>query len=139
MKLINRDTDYAIRALCHIAKRKNDITSAQSLVRCLKIPRPFLRKILQNLNKKGFLKSYRGKGGGFFLARPPEKIFILDLIKLFQGPFNLSEHILRKVTCPHIKKCVLKKKLDAIQLYISKELKSVTIASLMKGFSQSRE
>ena len=56
MKLITRDTDYAVRALVFIAKQKEEIVSVRDLVEKLKIPKPFLRKILQLLNKKGLLK-----------------------------------------------------------------------------------
>ncbi|MBU2258562.1 MAG: Rrf2 family transcriptional regulator, partial [Candidatus Omnitrophica bacterium] len=68
MKLITRDTDYALRALCFIAKNKDKVTPAPELVAKLKIPRPFLRKILQSLDKNGLLKSYKGKGGGFVMT-----------------------------------------------------------------------
>ena len=74
MKLINRDTDYAVRALSYILRRKDKIVTAAELVRELDMPRPFLRKILQSLNKNGFLKSQRGKGGGFILA-PSDHFF----------------------------------------------------------------
>ena len=65
MKLITRDTDYAVRALCFIGQRQKRLISASELVANLKIPRPFLRKILQTLNREGILNSYKGKGGGF--------------------------------------------------------------------------
>ena len=64
MKLITRDTDYAIRALCCIAKRKETIISVDKLVKQLRIPRPFSRKILQTLNKRKILRSYKGTSGG---------------------------------------------------------------------------
>ena len=115
MKLITRDTDYAIRAICFIAKRKKELISASELVRCLKIPRPFLRKILQILNKKRILKSVKGKGGGFHLLFPPNKIFLLDLIRIFQGPLKLNECIFKNNVCPNIKTCRLKKRIDNIQ------------------------
>jgi Rrf2 family protein len=132
MKLITRDTDYAIRALCYIAKHKKKIVCVTDLVKELKIPRPFLRKILQKLNKKKLLKSYKGIGGGFTLSRPPKKIFVTDLIRIFQGPVKLNEHIFKKSCCPHIKTCVLRKKLDKIETHVVSDLKSITIASLVK-------
>jgi hypothetical protein len=76
MKLINRDTDYALRAMSFIVKYNKKIVSVAELVKSLKIPQPFLRKILQKLNKQGILKSYKGKDGGFLLAKPANKIFI---------------------------------------------------------------
>ena len=130
MKLITRDTDYAMRALCLIAGQKNDIVSVSWLVRELKIPRPFLRKILQILTKKGILKSYKGKGGGFVLNVPKEQIFLIDIIKAFQGPIGISQHIFKNKICPNMKNCKLKKKLDDIEKYIIFKLKDITLSSL---------
>lgn len=132
MKLITRDTDYAIRAICFIAKQKNRIITVTELVNKLKIPRPFLRKILQILNKEKLLKSYKGKGGGFRLSSEPNKIFLVNLIKIFQGPFKLNDCFLKKSICPDIRSCILKKKIDAIEKYIVSELNSISIASLLK-------
>jgi Rrf2 family protein len=91
-----------------------------------------LRKILQILNKKGILKSYKGLGGGFLLARPRHKIFLLDLIEIFQGPLKLNECIFKKMVCPNTKRCVLKKKIDDIERYVISQLGSITIASLLR-------
>ncbi len=131
-KLITRDIDYAVKALIFLAKQKKRIVSVAELVRNLKIPRPFLRKILQALNKNGLLKSYKGRGGGFTLALRPEKIFLIDLIEIFQGSLRLSECLLGRMICPDRSACVLKKKIDAIERYVISELKSITIASLLK-------
>jgi len=130
LKLITRDTDYAIRALCYIAKQNKEIVSVTELVKKLKVPRPFLRKILQILNTKGILESYRGLGGGFKLLRSANKIFIVDLIIIFQGSFNLNECFFKKMICPHKKDCQLKKKIDDIEKVVLLKLKTISIASL---------
>lgn len=132
MKLITRDTDYALRALSFIAKKKRNIITARELVKKLHIPRPFLRKILQSLNKERILKSHRGSGGGFLLAKPTNKIFLLKLMEIFQGPFSLNECFLKKVSCPDRKSCVLRKKIRGIEKHVIRELKSITIAALTR-------
>ncbi|MFH1269537.1 MAG: Rrf2 family transcriptional regulator [Candidatus Omnitrophota bacterium] len=132
MKLITRDTDYALRALCFISRRKKEIISAAELVKELKIPRSFLRKLLQILNKKMVLKSYKGKGGGFLLAVPANKVFLVDLIEIFQGPLRLNECFFKKLACPRRNTCALRKKIDRIERYVIRELKSITLASLLK-------
>lgn len=131
MKLITRDIDYALRAICFIAKRKKEMVTASELVEKLRIPRPFLRKILQVLNKKGILKSYKGAGGGFLIAIPANKILLVDLIEIFQGPLRLSECLFKKMICPDTHTCALRKKIDAIENYVIQELKSISIASLL--------
>jgi len=131
MKLITRDTDYAIRALCYIAKHEKRMISAAELVGVLKIPRPFLRKILQVLNKKKLLKSYKGKGGGFKLNVKSSKITLPVLIRIFQGPLQLSEHVFKNKACPHTDRCKLKKRLDRIEGYIISALKDITLDCLL--------
>ncbi|MDD5006297.1 MAG: Rrf2 family transcriptional regulator [Candidatus Omnitrophica bacterium] len=133
MKLITRYTDYAVRALCFIVKENQEVVSVSDLVKRLKIPGPFLRKILQALNTEGILNSYKGQGGGFTLARRPEKIFLVDLIEIFQGAFKLNECFFKKKDCPNTNTCPLKKKIDSIEKYVTTELKSITIASLLRG------
>lgn len=131
MKLITRDTDYAVRALIFITKQKEKIVSVSDLVKELKIPKPFLRKILQILNKHEILNSYKGKGGGFVLARSPKKIFLIGLMRIFQGSLKFNECFLKKKICPNIRKCILRKKIDRIEKYAINQLNSITINSLL--------
>lgn len=130
MRLITRNTDYAIRALSYIARQGEKVISVSQLAKELKAPRPFLRKILQILNKKRILVSYKGQGGGFALAKNPDEIFLTDLIETLQGEIKLNKCLFKKMFCPDIKNCVLKKKVDEIERYVVSQLKSITIASL---------
>ncbi len=132
MKLITRNTDYALRAICYIAKSKNNVVTATELVKKLQIPRPFLRKLLQILGKKRILKSSKGQGGGFILAVSPKDIHLIDLMRAFQGKFSLNECSFKKLICPNIKTCPLRHKLLKIEDYIGKQLNHITIAALIK-------
>ena len=132
MKLITRNTDYAVRALCCIAEQKQEVISADQLVKSLKMPRPFLRKILQTLNKEGLLNSSKGKGGGFTLTISPGKITLTDVMKIFQGPLKLNECKFRKSDCPYVSDCFLKKKIDEIEKEVIAKLKAITITSIIK-------
>lgn len=132
MKLITRDTDYAIRAITCIAGSKKKTVSVSVLAQELNIPHAFLRKIFQTLNKAGLLRSYKGKGGGFTLTVKPSKITIFDLIEIFQGSFQLNEHVFKGKTCPNIRICKLKKKIDKLEDEVIANLRTITIESLMK-------
>jgi Rrf2 family protein len=96
------------------------------------MPRPFLRKILQTLNKEGLLNSSKGKGGGFTLTISPEKITLTDVMKIFQGPLKLNECKFRKNDCPYVSDCFLKKKIDEIEKEVIAKLKAITITSIIK-------
>lgn len=131
MKLITRDTDYAVRALCFLSSAKEKRVPVPVLVHKLSIPLPFLRHILQVLNKKGVLKSYKGLGGGFELSVEPGRILLVDLIRIFQGPLRLNECIFKKKICPNKNICALREKISAIENRVISELGSITIASLL--------
>lgn len=129
MKLITRNTDYALRALCYISKRR-DLISVDELVKELGVPRPFMRKILQRLNKERILESYKGRGGGFKLKVPPAKIFIIRIMRIFQGQVGLNGCFLKKDICPDKGRCVLRKKIHAIEDDLFERLKQINVASL---------
>ena len=133
MKLITRNTDYAVRALCYIAEQKQKVISGDRFIKSLEMPRPFLRKILQTLTKAGLLNSSKGKDGGFSLAVSPEEITLFEVMKIFQGSIRLTEHQFKKSDCPHINNCLLKKKLDEIEKEVMVKLKAITISSILKN------
>lgn len=131
MKLINRNTDYAVRALSYFAQTQDRIVPVGELVDQLAIPRPFLRKILQILHQEGQLLAYKGRNGGFKLAYSPNRIFLADLIAIFQGPLKLNECIFKKRICPEVKVCRLRKQIALIEQKAIAELKRITIKSLL--------
>jgi Rrf2 family protein len=53
------------------------------------IPRKFLELILLELKKHGLLQSKKGKGGGYFLAKPPESITLSQVIGFMDVPIAL--------------------------------------------------
>ncbi|PIQ87084.1 MAG: hypothetical protein COV73_03805 [Candidatus Omnitrophica bacterium CG11_big_fil_rev_8_21_14_0_20_43_6] len=132
MKLITRNTDYALRAICYIAKQKK-VIAVSELVRGLGVPRPFMRKILHRLSQKKILVSYKGQAGGFKLNLPPQKIFIIQIMQVFQGKVGLSRCFLKKDICPNKGKCILRKKINVIENNVLTQLRQINIASLIKG------
>jgi len=96
MKLLSRNTDYAVRALMILGVRERDYTSARSISEVQRIPYSFLRKILQTLIQNGLVESREGGKGGFRLAVAPERIKLINLIRIFQGGIKFSECMFRK-------------------------------------------
>jgi len=132
MKLLTRNTDYAIRAICCMSSKPEKLFTVTELVNDLKMPRPFLRKILQTLNKVGVVKSVRGSGGGFKLVKNPDKLTLADLIEVFQGPLSINECTFKKRVCPNTGRCSLKSKIKNIEDSVKAELRSTSIGSLLK-------
>ncbi|MCM8758108.1 MAG: Rrf2 family transcriptional regulator [Candidatus Omnitrophica bacterium] len=131
MRLITRDTDYAIRTLCLMADRPKKVFSVSELTKKLNIPRPFLRKILQILHKNKILEAFKGKGGGFLLKKSIDKIYLLDLMNIFQGRFSLNRCLFKRKPCPRIDTCKLRKRIKKMERYLLDELKKISLGSLL--------
>jgi len=94
---ISRSTGYALLAVGYLAKHQEEgIILSQDVSKEYNIPLEYLLKILQQLVKANILRSKRGPRGGFSLARPPQKITLLQVIEAVDGPMvsqlDLSEH-----------------------------------------------
>lgn len=130
MKLITKDIDYAVRAIVFMADSKAEQVSSGTLLKGLKISRPFLRKILHTLEKNNILLSQKGRGGGFRLIVKPEDIKLSYLVKIFKGEFTILDCVFNKEPCINIATCRLRNKMMLIEDFISLELKTITIESL---------
>src|SRR5206468_11031068 len=84
---LSRKTRYALRALYALA---GDAARGPVLIADLAdrehIPRKFLEAILLELKNAGILRSKKGKGGGYALARPAEQVTMGQVIRIIDGP-----------------------------------------------------
>jgi Rrf2 family protein len=60
--------------------------STAKLAACHELPPAYLNKQLQALAKAGIVTSTPGARGGFRLARPLEKITVMDVVTAIEGP-----------------------------------------------------
>jgi len=87
MTTLSRKARYALRALYALA---NDESGGPVLIADLAerehIPHKFLELILLELRNAGILRSKKGKGGGYALARPPREVTLGQIIRVVDGP-----------------------------------------------------
>lgn len=85
--MLSATCKYGIRAVLFIASRQEQETNTRlkEIVDKLKVPQPYLAKILQTLARKKILHSSKGPHGGFSLMIPPAKLTLMDLIEALDG------------------------------------------------------
>jgi Rrf2 family protein len=130
MRFVTRDTDYGLRALMYMVKLKGKTATVDEIAAKGKLPKVFLRRILQKLAKKKVLVSYKGKSGGFALLSKPGELRVTDVMKVFQGEIDLTNCLLKGKICPNRGTCSLRKKIKSINLAVISELDKITIKSL---------
>ena len=60
--------------------------SVDALADYFEVPSAYLAKQMQLLRRAGIVESVRGKGGGYRLARSPDAISLLDIVRAIEGP-----------------------------------------------------
>lgn len=78
--MISQTVEYALRAMSHLASRAGCCASSSALAEATHAPHGYLSKIMRDLVCAHLVTSYRGRHGGFALARDPDTISILDIV-----------------------------------------------------------
>ncbi len=82
--MLSNKGKYGLKALMHLATFEGPCLAADIAARN-QIPRKFLDAILLELKNAGLLSSKKGKGGGYHLARPADKITAGQIIRILDG------------------------------------------------------
>jgi Rrf2 family protein len=102
--------DYAARALLSLALHAESTpTSVREIAERTALPQPYLEQILLALKGAGIVRSKRGVGGGYVLARDPAEIRLSEIIRAVDGPITAGDfgdpHT--DGACDHEGQCVL--------------------------------
>jgi Rrf2 family protein len=88
--MLSKKTQYAIVAMVRLAKEyQNGPILISDIAKTERIPKKFLEVILLELKNQGMVSSKKGKGGGYYLIKPPTEINLADIIRLFDGAIAL--------------------------------------------------
>lgn len=132
MKLLTKDTDYAIRAVIHLAQRPGAWVSSRSISKEEGIPLQFLRRLLLTLRNNGLIDTKEGVRGGVRLKSSPHKITVAQLIRIIQGEIKISQCLLRKRICPNRANCALRYEISKIEKMVIDHFERITIARLLE-------
>ncbi len=127
--------DYASRALLSLALH-DDLarpTSVKELASRTGLPQPYLEQILLALKGANLVRSKRGAGGGYLLARPPDTMTLAEIVAAVEGPIVAGDfgapH--ENGACDHEGQCVLLGVWAAVGAHMREHLASYTLADLV--------
>ena len=83
--------DYAVVMMSAAARHCGQArVNAVILAEETGVPLPTVQKLVSKLSAAGLLRSVRGAGGGFALARPAAAISLADIIEAVEGPIAMT-------------------------------------------------
>jgi Rrf2 family protein len=125
--------DYACRALLSLALRQEVApTSVRDIAERTGLPQPYLEQILLALKGAGLVRSKRGVGGGYVLARPADQIGLDEILSAVDGPITIGDfgepH--QDGACDHEGQCVLLSIWAEVGVQMRLLLGSITLADI---------
>ena len=106
--ILSKTCDYAMRAIFYIAAQNHDkFVPIREMADKLDISFHFLTKILQILNQKNIVVSFKGPNGGVSLARPAESILLTEIVEAIDGVNVFCECVLGLDECGDENPCPL--------------------------------
>lgn len=130
---INQATDYGFRAVLFLAQQPHgEVVEAQTIANSQVVPMRFLLKIMPSLIRTGIVRSQRGVGGGYALARHPKDITLLDVVEAIEGPIFLNRCLLDEGLCSKQgpPSCQIHQALAEIQQRLSNDFNNYNFADL---------
>ena len=138
--MLSRPCTYAIRALSYLAMQPpGKLTGSREISGHEDIPNSFLCKILLDLRRKRLLRSYKGTGGGYELALPPDKISLLMIVEAIEGELSFSGCILEDKECSTHGECALHDSWLKLRNQLVNFLETQTLADLIQTRRAQRE
>ncbi len=126
---------YAVRVMLDLAKQSSeeyipllDIAKRQG------ISEKYLESIVAVLSKNDFLRSLRGKGGGYKLVKRPEEYTIGSILRLMEGSFAPVACLEKKPNrCERAAECETLKMWAGLEKITEEYFEGITLADLMEN------
>ena len=134
MLSLTRKSEYALVAICYLARANKQVVSAREIAEQRAVPLPLLMNVLKKLNQAGQVRSLRGARGGYILALSPEELNLAEVIEAVDGPVRLVKCVpgppeLRR-KCERVGLCTLRQPLHKVHYRLIQVLAGVTVADL---------
>lgn len=130
---VSAKTRYALRILLDVAAHSRDAKprSIAEISKSQHISLKFISRLVIPLREAGLLRSVRGSGGGFRLARSPEDVTLLNVVETMQGPLTILDCLTDEGCCPRKPFCLARQIWADVNTGFMNVLARVTLAKIL--------
>jgi len=140
VKVLSKASVYGLRALMYIVAKKDvqGYVNIGEISKELDISFHFLTKIFQSLTQNNILESYRGPNGGVALVKPPDQIFLIDIVKILDGADFFDKCLLGLPGCGNFDPCPVHDFWAVTKAALKDEFETTSLAELGAKVSEDR-
>ncbi len=127
---------YGLRTLVDIAlHQKGGTVTLGEIAKRQGISVKYLWQVINPLKTAGLLSVTRGAKGGYSLAKRPEDINMLDVVRTLEGPFCLVDCLDDNDNCDRLDCCVTRSIWGAVSTAIEDTLKDISLAEVLRRYA----
>ena len=128
---LNRESEYAIRALMLLAIEGDRPLSGREIAARTDVPERFLARVLADLAAARIVEGRIGRAGGYVLRRAPNELTVLQIVETLEGPTRRTRCVLRQQGCDPSQPCAIHPTWAAAQDGVIDTLGETTLAALV--------
>lgn len=129
--IFSKKCELALQAVLFLSiKKDKTIYTASDISREMKVPKEFVAKMLQILTESGIVGSKKGKNGGFYLAKRPSNIKLIDIVEAIDGVAVFNNCVLGFPGCSKEEPCPVHDKWGKLRDEAYKMLSTETLEQL---------
>ena len=129
--IFSKKCELALQAVLFLSIKKDQIIfNAKEVSDEIKVPKEFVSKMLQTLTDSGIVGSKKGKNGGFYLARRPSQIKLIEIVEAIDGLSVFNNCVLGFPNCSSDDPCPVHDKWGKIRDDAYKMLSEETLEQL---------
>lgn len=131
MLRVTKLTDYATVVLTVLASEPEAVLSASELAERAGLEPPTVSKVLKPLAQSGLVSAFRGANGGYRLARPAQRIGLLDIVEAMEGPLGMTECSVHAGSCGIEQSCGVRANWNRVNDVVVEALRGITLAQML--------
>ncbi|MCZ7602465.1 MAG: Rrf2 family transcriptional regulator [Melioribacteraceae bacterium] len=129
--IFSKTCELGLQAVLFLSiKKEKRIFTASEVSKELKVPKEYVSKVMQILTESGIIGSKKGKNGGFYLAKSPSNIKLIDIVQAIDGLELFSNCVLGFPGCSSDHPCPVHDKWGKLRDDAYKMLSTETLEQL---------
>lgn len=122
--MLSSSSKYAVNAVLYLAVHSSDKNKirAREIAEAIKLPSPFLSKLLQSLSRENIISSSKGPTGGFYLTKQALNTPLIEVVNIIDGTNRLEDCVLGLKKCSSEQPCPVHFSVQPLKQKFRKEL-----------------
>jgi len=130
---------YGLRILIDLATHDPDKPRlVRDIAASQQISEKYISRLIIDLRRARLVRSVRGMKGGFFLARSPREITLLEILETMEGTLSVVDCVMQPEKCAQNGHCTARNIWKKLNDGIREQMRGITFEDILAEYSKSK-